>query len=261
MSGRHSFGDEGASATPVLAPLPADIGIVAALSIEVGYLVDRLAKVRKYSGPRHSIVEGECAGKIVALIVTGVGREPAARGTRTLLDGHRPRWVLSAGFGGALNPDLARFDLVMPSEVVDLKGHVYPVDEGVPVAERNPRIKAGRLLTVDGIVRTAAEKAELRARFGADVVDMESAGVAAACAERSARFLSIRVISDEAEADLPPEVATMITGSGSYRVGAALRAIWNRPSSLKDFWALHEHAREAADRLATMTVSLIERLD
>ena len=57
------------------------------------------------------------------------------------------------------------------------------------------------------------------------------------------------------------EVASLMTHSGSYRVGAALRAIWNRPSSVKDFWALHEHAQEAADRLAEFTAGAIARLD
>ena len=47
------------------------------------------------------------------------------------------------------------------------------------------RIMPGRLLTVDTIIRTAAEKAELRQRFQADVVDMESSAVAALCAESS----------------------------------------------------------------------------
>jgi len=50
----------GAVAPP---PLPSDIGIVAALPIEVGFLTDGLTKVRKYSGPSHTIIEGEHAGK------------------------------------------------------------------------------------------------------------------------------------------------------------------------------------------------------
>ena len=69
-------------------------------------------------------------------------------------------------------------------------------------------------------------------------------------ASGSLRFLSVRVISDDAAEELPPEVAWLLTRSGSYRVGVALRAIWHRPSALKDFWALHARALEAADRLA-----------
>jgi adenosylhomocysteine nucleosidase len=116
------------------------------------------------------------------------------------------------------------------------------------------------LLTVDTIVRTAAEKAALRERYGADFVDLESSAVAEFCAERSVRYLSVRVVSDEAGKDLPREVVTLMTRSGSYQLGSALRAIWRRPSSLKDFLALHNHAQEAADRLADVTLAAVDRL-
>ncbi len=89
---------------------------------------------------------------------------------------------------------------------------------------------------------------------------MESSAVAALCAERLVRFLSVRVISDDARTDLPREVAALLTQSGSYRIGAALRAIWNRPSSVKDFWRLHEQALESADRLAKFLVRCLGRL-
>src|SRR5690349_20990462 len=93
---------------PAPAPVAVDIGIVAALALEVGFLIDGLSKVRKYSGPRHTIIEGECAGKLVAVVVAGMGRAAARRGAQLLLDGHHPRWLLSAGFAGALDPGLAR---------------------------------------------------------------------------------------------------------------------------------------------------------
>ncbi|MDR3633775.1 MAG: nucleoside phosphorylase [Isosphaeraceae bacterium] len=239
------------------APLAADVGIVAALAIEVGFLTDRLEHVRKYAGPGHTVVEGECGGKIVALVVAGPGRAAARAATDRLLAGHRPRWVLSIGFGGALNPDLRRNQIVLPDEVVDLDGARYAVESRPP---GSPSIVTGRLLTVDAIVRTAAEKAELRRRFDADVVDMETSAVAAVCNERGVRFLAARVISDDAGHDLPREVVPLMKGSNSYRAGAALRALWNRPSSLKDFWALHEHAQEAADRIAQFTVATIAGL-
>ena len=244
------------------APVRADVGVVAAMSVEVGFLTDRLTKVRKYAGPGHTVIEGEAGGKLVALIVSGMGRAAARRAAALLIDGHRPRWVVSAGFAGALDPALKRNDAVLPGEVIDLDGHRYAIGVGVPddPAATGPRLKTGRLLTADAIVRTAAEKADLRSRHGADLVDMETSAVAALCAERRVRFLSVRVVSDEAAADLPREIATLMTRSGGYRVGAALRAIWNRPSSLKDFLALHGHAQEAADRLADVTLAAIVRL-
>lgn len=264
MSGGRTSGDEATdpgTAWAAPAPVPVDVGIVAALPIEVGFLIDRLTRVRKYSGAGHSIVEGECSGKLVAVIVAGLGRAAARRGAELLLEGHRPRWIVSAGFGGALSTDLKRNDVVMATEVLDLEGHRFAIDVGVGPAERGPRIVPGRLLTVDRIIRTAAEKAALRQQYAADAVDMETSAVAGLCSERLIRFLSIRVVSDEADVDLPAEVASLLTRSGSYRVGAALRAIWQRPSSLKDFWALHEQAQEAADRLAAITALVLGELN
>lgn len=249
----------GGAAARGIAPAPAaaDVGVVAALGIEVGFLTDRLKKVRKYSGPHHKVIEGEAGGKLIALVVGGAGRPAARRATGLLIDGHRPRWVLSAGFAGALDPALNRNAIVSPAEVLDPDGQAVPLGESPShPADVTPR----RLLTVDAIVRTAAEKATLRERFGADLVDMETAAVAAVCRERSVPCLSVRVVSDEAGADLPREVVTLMTRSGSYLVGSTLRALWNRPSALKDFWALHEHAQEAADTLADAVLAAIARL-
>jgi adenosylhomocysteine nucleosidase len=246
--------------------LASDVGIVAAMGIEVGFLTDRLTKVRKYAGPHQTVVEGEAGGKLVSLIVGGTGRSAARRAAETLMAGHRPRWVISAGFAGALDPALKRNDVVLPSEVIEPEGQVFsigvtvPAPEGDEPASQRPALRSGRLLTVDALVRTAAEKAALRDRYQADLLDMESSAVAALCSQRAVRFLSLRVVSDEADTDLPREVATLMTRSGSYLVGSAIRAIWNRPSALRDFWSLHEHAQAAADRLADATLGVIAHL-
>jgi adenosylhomocysteine nucleosidase len=89
---------------------------------------------------------------------------------------------------------------------------------------------------------------------------MESLAVAAVCREKLVRFLSIRVISDDAHHDLPHEVAAIMNPSGVYRVGATLRSVWRRPSSVKDFWRLYEHSIEAADRLSKFIIRCVDDL-
>ena len=243
---------------PAPPPVSADVGIVAALGIEVAPFLAKLGRVRKYSGPKFAVVEGEVAGKLVAVVLAGAGRARAQRGAEILLDGHRPRWIISAGFAGALDPALRRNDLVLASEVVNLEGRRYAIDLAVPEGQG---LRTGRLLTVDEIVRTAAEKAELRRAHGADVVDMETSAVAALCAERGVRFLSARAVSDEAGTDLPPEVLAILGRSGGLRLGAAVGAIWKRPASVKDLLALRTHANQAAEALATFLLGTLPRLD
>jgi adenosylhomocysteine nucleosidase len=260
QGGRDEGGSQRRAAAVVApAPAPADVGIVAALPLEMGYLIDRLRRVRKYHAASMAVIEGELDGKIVAIAIGGMGRAAARRAAGVLLDGHHPSWILSAGFAGGLNPALARNDLALPEEVMDPEGHRFPVSRPDAIGS-GVRSVAGRLLTVDRLILDAAEKRELHETSGADLVDMESSGVAALCAERLIRFLPVRVVSDDARTTLPAEIGSLMTKSGSYRIGAALRAVWNRPSSIKDFWTLHEQALESADLLARFVARCLGEL-
>ncbi len=246
---------------PAPPPVSADIGVVAALGIEVAPLLARLTNVRKYNGAKFSVVEGEHSGKVIAVVLAGAGRARAQRGAEVLLDGHRPRWLVSAGFAGGLDPRLKRNDLVLPSEVINLEGRRYAIDLAVPPSSEAQGLRTGRLLTVDEIVRSAREKAELRQKHAADLVDMETSSVAALCADRGVRFLSVRVISDEAGTDLPPEVLAILGRSGGLRLGAAFGAVWKRPGSIKDLLALRTHATEAADKLSRFLLGSMTQLN
>jgi adenosylhomocysteine nucleosidase len=230
-----------------------------ALPIEAGYLFDSLKKVRKYTARKHTIVEGELGDRIVAVVLSGVGRNAARQAAEILIAGHRPSWICSAGFAGGLDPALACNDLVIPDQVIDPEGNRFDVDTSLFDLPASVRTQ-GRLLTVDRIIASSAEKAMIRQEYHADLLDMETSSLALLARERPLRFLSVRVISDDASAELPPEIATLLAHTGSYRVGAALRALWQRPSALKDFWTLHARALESADRLAACLRRLIESL-
>jgi adenosylhomocysteine nucleosidase len=230
-----------------------------ALPIEAGYLCDSLTKVRKYTAYKHTIIEGELGDKIVAVVLSGVGRRAARLGAEMLIAGHRPSWLFSAGFAGGLDPALARNDLVIPDQVVDSEGNRVDIDTSVFDLPETVRTR-GRLLTVDRIIASSAEKARIRQEYQAGLIDMESSALALMARERLLPFLSVRVISDDASAELPPEIASLLAHPGSYRVGAALRALWQRPGALKDFWTLHTRALESADRLASCIRRLIEAL-
>ena len=58
--------------------------------------------------------------------------------------------------------------------------------------------------STDHVVTTVRERRDLAARYAADVVDMESAQLAAALIARGRRFAMLRVVSDAAWRDLPP---------------------------------------------------------
>jgi adenosylhomocysteine nucleosidase len=127
--------------------------------------------------------------------------------------------------------------------------------------ERTPGVHVGRLLTVDEIVRLPHEKRALGEKHGALAVDMESCAVAEVCRRHRVRFLAVRIISDAVDDELPPDVRGLVKQTTrTARLGAAVGAVFRRPSSVKDMWKLREDALVASDRLARFLASTIEQL-
>lgn len=244
--------------------LTCHVGLVFALGIEAGGLVDRLSGVIDTQGAGFTAREGGLDGRRLVIIESGVGAEAAARCSEALIAGHRPKWLISAGFAGALDASLKPGHILMANEVVDLSGRRLQIDLHVEAAQvaSSPGLHLGRLLTVDRVVHRAADKLALGQQHGALAVDMETFAVAEVCRQEKVRFLSIRVISDAVDRELPDDIDLLVrkkTTAG--RIGAATGAIFRRPSSIKDMWQLREDALVASERLAKFIVGVVRQLD
>jgi adenosylhomocysteine nucleosidase len=240
-------------------PSHADVGIVCALPIELAPFLARCERVRKYSGSNFVFRGGKYDSIRIVVVESGTGQARARRATHALLDAHSPKWVLCCGFSGALVPGIQVGDIVVGDSIVDLQGQSLMIDVGFP-ADPKQGIHTGRLLTHDAIVRLVPEKQQLAKHFSALAVDMESLAVAQVCRERGVRFLAIRVISDDLTSDLPVEVLSLVGPTGTTRFGAAIAAIFSRPSSVKDMWKLRTSAQIAAKRLATFLDGVVVQL-
>ena len=180
------------------------------------------------------------------------------RGTQALIRGHKPDWVISAGFAGSLRENLRRGDIVMADEILDVSGRRLSIDLK---AEAAAGVHVGRLLTVDKIIRDPAEKRSLGEIHQALAVDMESWAVGEVCRQDKVRFLAIRVVSDTIDDLLPEDLDRLIAQPTTARLlGSVAGTLMRRPSSIKDMWRLREEARVASDRLATFLGGVVERL-
>jgi len=241
----------------VTMPERADAGIVFALPIEAGRFADRVTDVRRIEAAGLALCQGLLHDRVVAWVVGGVGSERAARACRLLLDGHRPRLVISAGFAGALAADIERGTLVAPHTAVRA-GH-----EAIQLAPLDSAAAGRRLtiITVDHVASTVGEKQQLAADTGADVVDMETWTVAQAALDAGVPCRCLRVVSDAAADALPPEITRLTEAASPWRrLGAALRTVGSRPAAAADLWKLYERAvvdsRALADALEREVTSL-----
>ena len=239
------------------------VGVVFALGIEAGSLIDRLSGLIRIEGAGFVAREGGLDGCRVVVIESGSGRLAAERAARALILGHQPRWIVSAGFAGGLDGRLAQGDILLADEIVDTTGRALTIDFklSADAAASPTRVHVGRLLTMDHVVERADEKHALGKEFAALAVDMESLGVAEVCAREKVRFLSVRVIGDAVDRTLPRDIDRLVKQkSTAGRLGAAAGALLRRPGSIKDMWQLKEDALVASERLAKFLAGLIGQL-
>ena len=108
----------------------------------------------------------------VWILITGIGPQNAETSVRQFLAKRLPKLVLTCGFAGGLNPELKSGDVVF------ITG--YPALEE-KLADTNA--KHASFFSAPRIATTVAEKQQLRAETGADVVEMESGAILAVCRE------------------------------------------------------------------------------
>jgi adenosylhomocysteine nucleosidase len=243
---------------------PCDAGAVFALGEESGGLEDLLEGLTTTKGEGFLVRQGDWNGRRIALAISGAGRKAAGRAAESLILGHRPAWVISAGFCGGLSPKLRRHDILMADRIALEDGSERPVDLGAVRSAScltAPGVHVGRLLTVDEIVRRPRGKQALGEAHDALGVDLESFAVAEVCSRRQTPFLAVRVVSDAVDDQLPREVERLSRQkTRAAQLGAALGAFLDRPGALKDMYRLKENALAASDRLAKFLAALIAHL-
>ncbi|MCX8091351.1 MAG: hypothetical protein N3I86_10565 [Verrucomicrobiae bacterium] len=182
----------------------------------------------------------------IKTVFTGVGRLAAERALLKTLETHTADCVFSCGFAGALDPGWS----------VGTVGFTTDHD-----ALRTALLNAGavpmRFLSLDRVAATAAEKAALRARTGADAVEMESAALQAICRTRNIPFAVVRAISDAATENLPLDFNRVLRASGHVDFGRLLMALARRPAAVVGLLRLHRQARRASTRLAEVLISVL----
>jgi len=163
------------------------LGVLAALRAEVSPALKALHANSRRLGNR-LFHEAEP----LVFLVGGVGPEKARRAARCLVEASHPAALISAGFVGAVVPDLSAGDLVLggssgfaPDE--DLLRRARKVDPTARVAE---------VVTVDQVVVGEEAKSRIAKSSHAVAVDMESAAVAMVARECGLGFLCAKVVLD-----------------------------------------------------------------
>jgi adenosylhomocysteine nucleosidase len=192
--------------------------------------------------------------KSVRIHVSGIGRNRTRLALEKIFSESNSRpCIIAAGFCGALQPDLKVGDVVIASEVIDQSGHSWPISGKIDHLEQRKL----RLLTVNHLIATAADKKRLGEVHKADVVDMETATVAELCTARGVPFMAVRAVSDAVDTELSPQLVRLLSG-GHVSAWKAIRALVGKPSLLGEFRRLAKDTRLAARKLGEMLMKIVQ---
>jgi nucleoside phosphorylase len=159
-----------------------------------------LRRLRKKSGINQNgvrIIHGQIDDHKIAVLHTGVGETACRQRMAVLLRDRQFKYLISAGFAGALNDRLHLGDLLLAENFSTVKRN-----ESRSALSALP-IHAANLLTVPSMIASSAERERIAQTTGAAAVDMETEFVARACAEYALPLLSLRVISDTPDQPFP----------------------------------------------------------
>lgn len=197
------------------------IGIIAAMEQEYKEIQKVMTEIQKEEIAGLRFTKGKINDKSCVLVRSGVGKVHAGRTTQVLIDNFDVEYIINAGTSGAISSLLEIGDVIIGKHVVQhdfditafdhSKGYIPGVGDRVACDrnlidefentiihsnEKTYKTKLGVVATGDIFVTESAMKDKIRAKFDADVVDMECGAIAQVAYLNRVPFMVIRVISD-----------------------------------------------------------------
>ena len=148
--------------------------------------------------------------------------------------------LVSIGFCGGLQPSLGACDIFVASQVNGVVPALAPASAGP--------FKTGKLLSIDRVVSTAAEKAVLAQN--ADAVEMEAAAVADRAKRHNVPFYAVRVVTDTFEESFPLDFNAVRSEDGRFSRARILAAALRNPATvIPELIKLNKRTKRAAQAL------------
>ena len=179
----------------------------------------------------------------ISVLITGIGRKNTGKSLREFLTTNSPKLVLTCGYAGGLNPDLKLGEVIF--EIGNRKSEIG-----------NKLLAAGakpvKFFRADRIAITVAEKKKLREKTCADAVEMESEVIHAICREHGIQCVTVRVILDTANEDLPLDFNQLCKPDMRLDYSKLLWTVAKSPGKIGALQQLQKNCQFAADQLAAV---------
>lgn len=231
--------------------------LVTAVDVEFNIAMKLLTNVVLTQDSGLKLGRGQVSGQLVTVLQTEMGAPGFAEKLRRHLAHNAYDVLLIAGLAGGLAPHLSSGTGVLYDRCYDARtgDSVTASKEKRPSRDENASIRCdsavvddlsrrltqagltglrGAGLTCAQIVTRSAEKQRLGKQYDALAADMESFMVLAVCAERNLPAAVLRVISDDANCDLP-DFNRAATAEGRLQPASLAWAMLSQPGASWQF--------------------------
>lgn len=233
---------------------------IAAEASELKTFAERLTGLRPLKWPLRYAQEGILEGRRILLAANGAGPKLAGHAleiairaiTAADLQSSLLEGVVSVGLCGGLDPDLREGQLVVATEIRAVNSdEVFKTC----MVEADEPFHAGIVITQDRIASTAAEKSQLRARYGAIGVEMEALGLAARAKRARLPLCCIKAVSDRADESFGIDLNGSRSPDGRISRGKIVLKGLAKPNVIPELFRLRRRADMAAGALGDFLVS------
>ena len=194
------------------------IGMIVAMSKELKSYFETLGDLVDLDEKVYDVWKASAYGNELYIVKSGVGEISAAAATQYLLTKFNVDLVINFGVCGKLSSDLKLLDTVVVKSVVHYQFDTSEIDGTAPGVYMNnsPYISADnrlidQLLSLDDTIKTVVcasgdlfvsrkeDKEMLIKNFGADICEMESAGILITCLKNDVPCILIKSVSDDCD--------------------------------------------------------------
>ena len=236
-----------------------DVLIVVNEAAEAGSVLDRLTGVFRIHPQDFQLFRGNLDGRRVLVAQVEGDVSAAAHVTKAVIQAHRPRWVIAAGFSVALKPEFGQDELIIASHVTDEKGQRLKIEiQDSP--QQKEFFRVGTVLTCGHIPEDKKARVALATAHHADVADGTSMGIAQTCCAAGIPCLVIRIVRKRLEDQTPREIQhSSQQASLSGRIGSLIGGTFRRPGTARDWLHGKQAALGCADSLADFLKAVVCR--
>jgi adenosylhomocysteine nucleosidase len=225
-------------------------GIVVALPEELATLTSK------------KIDKGGCLFIADKLLVAYSGAGPInAQSAAELLVANGATRLMSWGCAAALSASLKPGDLILANHLIDVGNAEMAINADWYSYTKNILVKfvavyTGCLAESINIVSSSKDKKQLHSITGAVALDMESIAIAKVARQYNLPFLSIRVIADPVNMNLPLAINYSLNDRGDIMLGKLLSFLFLHPAELPGLIKLGLHFNAAKKTLKSVAKHL-----